>query len=189
MILRHFQIIWLMCIALFLGGCVASSIADLEEYVEKVLAKPGGRIEPLPPFKPYKAYAYQSAKLDTRDPFKLFYQKNIDVGVLDIAGDQDSGLSEEMNTEINHRNKEELEEFELDSLRMVGTMDNTDHKWGIIKDPDGVVHTVEVGNYLGRNIGKILHIFENSLEIREIVKESSGLWEERKAVIALDEQE
>lgn len=169
-----------------MGGCISTSIGELEEYIAEVQARPGGRIEPLPEFKPYVAYAYQSGQSGARDPFKLFYQKKQRALSPEL---QDVGLTEAMANELRKRNKEELEGFELDSLRMVGTMSNEDGQLAIIRDPDGVVHTVTVGNYLGRNIGKILDIFENKLDIREIVQDSQGRWEERQAAIVLDQQE
>ena len=92
-----------------------------------------------------------------------------------------------MKNEIEHRNKEELEQFELDSLRMVGTMKNEDDQWGIIKAPEGSVHRIKVGNYLGRSTGKILNVYEDRIELREIVRNSQGRWEERQAAIALEE--
>jgi Tfp pilus assembly protein PilP len=92
-----------------------------------------------------------------------------------------------MEMEIKTRNREELEEFELDSLRMVGTMEDTTDHWGIIVDTDGIVHRVSVGNYMGMNIGKIVNIFEDRIELREIVKNNQGRWEERQAALALTE--
>lgn len=175
----------LICTLSSLGGCVVNDISDLDQYVQEVLARPGGRIEPLPEIKPYEAYAYQSAANNARDPFKLFYQKDEDT----LVEEQDAGLTKEMEDEIKHRNKEELEQFELDSLRMVGIMENEDNQWGIIKGPDGVVHRIKVGNYMGRNTGKVLNVFEDRIEVREIVKNSQGRWEERQAAIALDEEE
>ena len=175
----------IVCSFLGLGGCVSSDISDLDQYVQDVLARPGGRIEPLPEIKPYEAYAYKSAGQDARDPFKLFYQKDEEQEV----EEQDSGLTKEMEDEIRHRNKEELEQFELDSLRMVGIMESEEDQWGIVKGPDNVVHRVKVGNYMGRNTGKILNVFEDRIEVREIVRNSQGRWEERQAAIALDERE
>lgn len=185
-LLRIFGTVSLICLFVNLGGCTSSDITDLDEYVTEVLARPGPRIEPLPEFKPYEAYTYKSGELNARDPFRLFYQKKIVAAAL--VEEQDSGLTPEMEKEIWHRNKEELEEFELDSLRMVGTMDNEQHQWAMVKDPDGVIHTVEVGNYMGLNVGKILSVSENAIEIREIFKDSSGRWEERQASLVLDEQ-
>jgi type IV pilus assembly protein PilP len=160
-------------------------MSDLESYTKEVLARPGGRIEPLPEFKPYEAYAYQSAKAGTRDPFRLFYERDEEIA----KEGKDTGLTPEMEKEILHRNKEELEKYELDSLRMVGTLENPDQKWGIILDPTGVVHRVKVGDYMGRNIGKITNIFEDRIELREIVRNSDGVWLERPAAIALAQPE
>jgi len=101
--------------------------------------------------------------------------------------EQDSSLTKEMEDEIRHRNKEELEQFELDDLRMIGTVENKDNKWGIIRSPDGVVHRIRVGNYMGRNTGKVLNVFEGRIEVREIVRNSQGRWEEHLTGIALSD--
>jgi type IV pilus assembly protein PilP len=184
--LFRFKAIWItgfLCTFLVLSGCVSTDISDLDRYVQETLARPGGRIEPLPEIRPYEAYAYQSAEQDARDPFVLFYEPTVEI----MIKEKDIGLTKEMENEIRHRNKEELEQYELDSLRMVGTMDNEDNQWGIIQDPEGAVHRIKVGNYLGRNTGKILNVFEDRIELREIVRNSQGRWEERQAAIALEE--
>lgn len=173
-----------VCGFVLLGGCVSTDMSDLESYAAEVQARPGGRIEPLPEIKPYEAYAYQSSEEGKVDPFELFYEqrqsKQEEV--------TDTGMTRELEMEIKVRNREELEQYELDSLKMVGTMDDTEQLWGIIVDPDGIVHRVTVGNYAGRNIGKIVNIFEDRIELREIVRNSQGRWEERQAAIALIEQ-
>lgn len=168
---------------LLLGGCVSRDMSDLEAYAQEVLARPGGRIEPLPEIKPYEAYAYQSGNAGARNPFKRFYEKQPD----QVAEAQESGLTEEMEHELRHRNREELEQFELDSLAMVGTLENGSNEWAIVRDPDGVVHRVKVGNYMGRNVGKITNIYEDKIELREIIKDGIGRWQEREAAVALSE--
>ncbi len=90
---------------------------------------------------------------------------------------------------MNNELVEELEQFELDSLRMVGTIDNESNNWAIVLDPNGVVHRVKVGNYIGGNIGKIINIFEDRIDLREIMQDSGGRWEEREAALALLEEE
>ena len=170
---------------LLLGGCVSNDISDLEAWTQQVLARPGGRIAPLPEIKPYQAYTYQSGEKGLRDPFQTFYQQATEVA----ATEKDAGLTAEMEKEIKNRNREELESFELDSLKMVGIMKNEKNTWGIIRDPEGTVHRVKVGNYMGRNIGKITNIFEDHIDLREIVQNTQGRWEERPASIALVEVE
>jgi len=174
----------LILLALVLQGCVSYDISDLESQIAEIMARPGGRIEPLPEIKPYEAYAYQSGKKNAKDPFRPFFKKTQE----EIVEDVGTGLTAEMEREIKNRNREELEQFELDSLAMVGTLQDADNYWGIVQDPEGTVHRVKVGNYMGQNIGKIINIFEDRIELREIVQNSQGRWEERQAALALKEE-
>ena len=181
-IIRVFKTLLLSGFLSLIAGCVSQDITDLENDVSEIMARPGGRIEPLPEIKPYEAYTYTSGSEGEKSPFDLFYE----ITQQDLAGEMvDDGLTEEMEREIRNRNREELEQFELDSLRMVGTLDNEDNNWGIVLAPDGVVHRVRIGNYIGLNIGKIINIFEDRIELREIVQDSNGRWEEREAALAL----
>lgn len=177
------RIIILSAALLAISGCVSSDKSDLEREVEKILARPGGRIEPLPEIKPYEAYTYKAAEQELRDPFQLFYEKPEE----EVAESGDTGLTEAMEKELKYRNREELEAYELDSLRMVGTLEDQAAQWGIIRDPNGIVHRVKVGNYMGKNVGKILNIYEDRIELREIVKNANGRWVERQAALALAE--
>ncbi len=179
------RLVWSLLIAvLMLGGCVLHDMDDLDQWTSEVKARKGGRIEPLPEIKPYEFYAYKGAETDARDPFRPFYQQR---EAEKLEDEPDPGLTPEIVREL-QRNREELEQFELDSLRMVGTLQSNDENWGIVTDGDGVLHRVRVGNYLGRNLGKITNIFEDRIELREIIKNNSGRWEERQAAIALIEE-
>ena len=169
---------------IIVSGCVSSDMSDLMSWKDEVLGRSGGRIEPLPEIRPYEAYSYKAAAEGLRDPFQAFYQQRVEA---DKKVDQNAGLTAEMERELRNRNREELEKYELDSLKMVGTMNNDGNNWGIIQDPDGNVTRVKVGNYIGRNIGKIVNIFEDRIELREIVQNDQGRWEERPAAIALVE--
>jgi type IV pilus assembly protein PilP len=169
---------------ILLTGCASDDTSDLVMWTDEMKARPGSRIEPLPEIKPYEAYSYVSAMEEKVDPFDLFYQQR-PAKAEEVV---DTGLTREMEMEIRNRNREELEQFELDSLKMVGTMDDSNENWGIIIDPDGIVHRVSVGNYMGRNIGKIVNVFEDRIELREILKNAQGRWEERQAALALIEQ-
>jgi type IV pilus assembly protein PilP len=71
---------------------------------------------------------------------------------------------------------------------MVGVLENVDNLWGIIRDPQGTVHRIRVGNYLGRNYGKVINIQEDRIDVREITKDAQGRYEERGATLALSEE-
>jgi type IV pilus assembly protein PilP len=167
------------------GGCVSKDMTDLEKYAEEVLARKGGEIEPLPPIKPYERYLYQAADLGLRDPFKSFFDEEPERDRVAQAADAEQ---QKYADEILTHNREELEGYELDALRMVGVLENSDNLWAIVRDQAGVVHRVQVGNYLGRNYGKITNIQEDRIDIREIVKDTQGRWEERAATLALSEE-
>ena len=167
------------------AGCVSKDMTDLENYAGEVLSRKGGRIEPLPPIKPYERYLYQAETLALRDPFRSFLEKRVETQ--DIAQIDDPN-QKAMQEEIELHNSEELESFTLDSLRMVGIMENIEAMWGIVRDTDGVVHRVQVGNYIGTNFGKIINIQEDRIDVRELIQDSQGLWEERAATLALTDE-
>lgn len=172
--------------ALGLNGCVNRDKSDLDNFVAEVLARKGGTIEPLPPIKPYERYLYQSAEQHLRDPFTPFVEQEQKKETIDKPTDAGQ---QAFNDEILAHNSEELEAFELDSLRMVGTLQDDNELWGVVRDNAGTVHRVQVGNYVGRNFGKILNIQEDRIELREIVKDAEGRWEERQASLALLEEQ
>ena len=184
---RYIRLTIVVLAILGIAGCVSGDMSDLEKQVSMIMSKPGGRLEPLPEIKPYEAYVYESGKSMARNPFKRFYVVEQSLAIEESEGPVDDGLTEEMRSEIQNRNREELEGFELDSIKMVGTLQNEDNNWGIVIDPDGIVHRVKTGNYIGLNIGKITSIEEEQIEVREIIKDNSGRYGERKALLPLTE--
>jgi len=171
---------------LMLAGCFSGSMEELQKYVDTTLAKQGSPVEPLPPIKAYVRYLYQGEIAGLRDPFEPFFFGNSDV---DAADTIDKSIQNQYINEVLTHNREELEFFELDSLRMVGIVEGSKKMWGIIRDQDGIVYRVSEGNYIGRNFGKILSIKEREILLREIVQDSTGRWNERAASIALSEEQ
>lgn len=170
-------------VVLLLGGCFSNDINDLHKYTENVFSRPPDPIEPLPVLKLPKRVEYQGGKLGLRDPFTPFY---INPVVPRKEGTW-PGLTPQQIAEKTQRNPEELEQFELDSLKMVGTMNDDKQKWGLIKDPVGYVHRVKSGDYIGLNTGKIVNIEDRRIKLRELVRLDEDHWGERKASIALIE--
>ena len=183
----NLRALWFACLGLgllLLAGCESRNLSDLEQYSAEVRSRKGGRVPPLPVLRTYERYGYQSADNGARDPFGSAPERERRREAADQVVDKQQ---QELNSEIATHNREELEMFELDSLRMVGTLQNDADIWAIVKDSTGVIHRVTVGNYIGRNFGKILDIREDRVEIREINKDSNGRWEERAASLALTE--
>ena len=170
-----------------LVACAQSDTSDLEKFVEEELAKPGKGAPPLPEFKRVPPHIYQARAKNVSSPFRLYYEEQ--EAAADSQGRE--AIPPQWLREIDtSRNREELEYFELDSLRMVGTINRVDEElWAIIVDPEQVVHRVRTNNYMGRNIGKIINITEGRVEIRELIKDSQGRWTQREASIALAEEQ
>ena len=84
------------------------------------------------------------------------------------------------------RRREELELFSLDTLRMVGTLER-DERWALVKNKQGVIYRVKPGNYMGKNHGRITAIYDDRIELVEIVPDRAGGYIERPAQLAIGE--
>jgi type IV pilus assembly protein PilP len=165
----------LLAAALVLAGCVNKDMSDLQQFVEEVNDRPPSGIEPMPQIKQVEGFVYTPR--NRRDPFTRQAGE-------DTAGESilDSGVRPDPN-----RRKEELESYTLDSLRMVGSLEQDAQTWGLVQTTDGTIHRVTAGNYLGRNDGRITRISEEKIELIELVPTGSGFLE-REAALALGEE-
>jgi hypothetical protein len=78
-----------------------------------------------------------------------------------------------------HRRKEPLENYPLDSLKMVGTLRRGTEVWAIIQAPDRNVFRAKAGDQLGQNFGTISKITEDKVGVTELVQGPTGHWVER----------
>lgn len=156
-----------------IGGCGGDGMSELEAYAQSVKARPPGPIVPLPEIKPIETFVYVPG--ERRDPFTPDAEAMPPEPVI-----EDNGLAPNPN-----RRKEELENVPLDSLRMVGTLDQDAIRWGLIRTKEGIIHRVKVGNYLGMNNGQITNIGEDAIQLTEIVSDAPGQWRERPATVSL----
>ena len=159
-----------------LAGCGSSSdFDDLRSYMDEVRAKPKGAIEPLPTFQPYESFTYRAASL--RSPFQPPVK-------IDIVARQ-KGSAEIKPDES--RVKQFLEGFNIETFEMVGTVRNDRELFALVNGAGGV-HRVKVGDYLGRNHGKIILIDESKVDVMEIVPDGEGGWLERPRSLTLKER-
>jgi len=148
---------------------------DLNRYIAEVKERPATPIPPIPPVRTYTPYKYEG--LMGRDPFR----QSTSEGAEQVAQTNNtSGPRPNLD-----RPREYLERFELDTLLMVGTFSKESSDWALIKDPDGVVHRVAVGNYMGQNHGKVSSITNDEVQLSEFIADGVGGWLVRDASIAL----
>lgn len=173
-ILKRHALSWtlLLTVAVGLSGC-DSDDTDLRRYIDEVKTRPGGRIEPLPEIQPAPTFVYVPG--GRRSPF-----------VPDTA--QRQATAENPNAVPGPdptRPQEFLEQFPLDSLDMVGTLNGAGGYFGLIRNSDGLVQRVSVGDYMGQNYGRITAITEAEIRLIEIIPDGLGNYLERPAAVGL----
>lgn len=150
-------------------GC-SSKDADLDRFIAQTKQEQPGGVEPLPEVRPYETYTY--AAQYKRSPF--------------VPGGTEDSTAPGVRPD-SKRNKEVLEGFALDTLKMVGTMNIGGQYFGLVRATDGLVRRVRVGNYIGQNEGQIDKIEPSRISVTEIIPDGLGGFIERAAGLALDE--
>lgn len=164
-----------LIVATGLSACAGDDLADLKDYVAKVKTRQKSAVEPLPEVKTVEPFVFNAE--DLRDPFVPSEK----------VEQQDDAKTENGIRPDTTRAREELESYELDTLRFVGTVNVNSALWGLVRASDGTIHRVRTGNYMGRNFGKIIRVKEDQIELLEIIPDSPGIWRERKASLDLAE--
>jgi type IV pilus assembly protein PilP len=165
---------------LVLAGLLASLSAcgsdqrELQTYIDDVKARPGKGIEPLPEVRPTPKFVYEAG--DRRSPF-----------VPDTAEQRVRTNPNAVDGPDPNRTREPLEQEPLDSLKMVGTLSNASGTYGLVRDSEGLVHHVTIGNYMGQNDGRITGITDSEIDLVEIVHDRLGGWIQRPASIGLSD--
>ena len=170
-IMRSAPILCAALAGLILGGCSGGK-SDLQNWIDTTKKKPGGRIQALPEVKPYETFVYAANTM--RSPFQPQGPGAIGGG---IAGLRPAA----------RRNREFLEGFSLDTLKMVGTFKVRGNFYGLVQSKDGLVHKVQPGNYLGQNDGKVTDISASKISLVEIIPDGLGGYIERPASLALND--
>jgi type IV pilus assembly protein PilP len=164
----------LMLVAgLGMAGC-SGDMDDLDRYVNEVKSRPGGRIDPLPEITPYEVFTYVADTQGYRSPF-------VPDSPQATAG---PGGGTRPDPE---RSREFLEQFPLDTLQMVGTLDISNTTYGLLQARDGLIHRVVPGNYIGQNDGRIVAVTESEIRVVEIISDGIGGYLERQAAISLSD--
>lgn len=144
---------------------------NLEEWVAGIKAKPAPPLDPLPVMQQFETFEYSAQNL--RDPFSTAF----------APGSSESGPRPDSN-----RRKQALEQFPLDSLDMVGTIGTGRGLVALVMGPDKVTQRVLPGNYMGQSDGRVTAVYEDRIELVELVPDGAGGWLERAATVSLDDE-
>ena len=171
---RKITIASLLVLVLLVSACQKKEKESLSRFIADASKMKASDIEPLPNIKPVKYFAYSAHEF--ADPFNV---ENLKPRQVESAR---SGVGPDTN-----RRREPLENYPLDSLKMVGTLFKGNDERAIIMTPEGAVQTVVVGKFMGQNYGRIVSIDENEIVVKEQVLNSAGTWVGRDASIKVDQ--
>ena len=160
---------------LLLAGCGGEQYGDLKEELNALTKDLKGKVEPLPVVKPYEPVPYEVS--DLPDPFGTAKFETVARG----AGTGSSKLKPDES-----RPKEPLEAFALESLKMVGTLQQGKVTYALIR-ADVSLYRIKAGNYLGQNFGLVTEVSETEVKLRELVQDASGDWTEKIGAVQLQE--
>lgn len=156
-----------------LAACGGGQYKDLEQFVKESGQGLRGKVEPLPEVRRYEPFVYNA--FDVPDPFKP--------RKIEPTKGRGGGLQPDFN-----RRKEPLEAYPLESLKMVGTLQQNKVTYALVKTPDNNLYRVKPGNYMGQNFGLISDITEAEIKLKEVVQDSAGDWTERVSTLMLEEK-
>jgi len=173
---RDMRILPALAATLALAACGGEPYGDLKQELAQLTKDLRGKVDPLPQVKPYEPVPYKA--FEETDPFKA---SRIDVVATGAAMAGASGIKPDLN-----RPKEALEAFPIETLRMVGTLQQDKQTYGLVKAGANLFR-VKKGNYMGLNFGVITAIDESEIKLKELVQDGSGDWIERVSSLQLVE--
>jgi type IV pilus assembly protein PilP len=166
---RPNKIYLLLIFTLTLSSCQKKNdLEDLKAYCDALNQRPPPAIQALPQVKTLQLYHY-SHPIE-RDPFSPY------ISLASLAKRPDAD-----------RPKGPLENYPLSELKMMGTLTIKKQTWALIASPDRLIHAT-IGDYLGKNSGRILRITANSIDIQETIPNGHGGWQQREVTLSIGKQ-
>lgn len=163
---------WMFLLPALLVGCSGDQ-EDLQAWMARQESGMKGQVKPLPEIKPFPQVDYTAfTSLDPFDEEKFVAAR----GPIGSARPD------------TNRQREPLESYSLESLKMVGVLMQQGKSHALI-DAGGSIYQVRVGNYVGQNFGVVTDISETEVTLKELVEDLNGDWVERTSALYLQEQQ
>jgi len=164
------------CAALLLAGCGASDVREVQDWMAQVKKETRVSVKPIPEPKTFIPFAYTAREsLDPFTPNKL---------LAELARAAESS-NDKLKPDTNRR-RELLENYPLDTLSMVGTIEKGGISYALIQ-LDRQVYQVRAGQHIGQNFGTVVAVSDGAVNIKEVVQDAGGEWVERLAKLELQE--
>ncbi len=177
--LKHSSLVLLTLASTIFAGCENITTQSIGDWIQETQANIKPNVKPIPEPKTFAPKSYNA--MDVTDPFNN--QKLLEA--LRRLAEEDSDSVALLAPE-RARRKEQLEDYPLDSIAMVGYLNQRAVPVGLVL-VNGLLYQVKVGNYLGQNYGRILAISDTGMTLREIVQDASGEWIEKETNMDIQE--
>lgn len=165
---------------LMLSGCADPQLGSLVQQLEQIRQAPGVQQPLVVPHVPeYQPVAYVHG--DERSPF--------------LAPEAMAGLTvpaQMINYELapdTSREPEPLEQFSLQELQLVGVLMMNNRQRALIRTPEGDVVSVNEGNYIGPDYGRIVRIDDTHIAVNERIFNQTSGWQIRDVTLAIGDGE
>lgn len=172
---------WITCLPLALlltslSGCGDSEQLEVTQWMKDVKRDTKSVIRKIEEPKQFTPFVYSAGDaVDPYNPIKL------SVALAKMRAKTNGTLKPDFD-----RRREILENYPLDTLKMVGTLRKPGLSYALLQ-VDKAVYQIKVGNYVGQNFGIVTKVTESGLEIKESVQDASGEWTVREVKLELQE--
>jgi type IV pilus assembly protein PilP len=147
---------------LLLVGCTTEEHQDLRQWMREEAKGMKGKVAPLPELTAFPVVSYETESLTPPfTPGKIV--------TLEAAADK--------TVPDRTRPQQPLEIFPIEDLKLVGVITSGAVPYALVQTPPpNKPKYVRVGEYMGRNFGKITAITREGITVLESVKDVSGAW-------------
>lgn len=166
---------WLVClIPLWLLGCAGEDHQDLREWMREEAKTMKGKVAPLPEITAFPVVAYETE--DLTPPFapgKIITQE--------VASDKTAP--------DRTRPQQPLEIFPIEDLKVIGIITAGTVPYALIETPaPNKPKHVRIGEYMGRNFGKITAITKEGVTVLESAKDTNGVWVQQERTLLVPKE-
>lgn len=173
--MKHAYLIYIILV--FLQACAnEENLKDLEKFTSHQENARDVNIQPLPTINPTEFFQYSAAhKISPFELNNVIHNEPTSLQIDPVLPGQD-------------RRRQTLEYFALDSLEMVGSLEQNGQVFALIFAPDKTIHRIHKDDFMGTHLGKVIEITESEVVLKETIKTTQGHWEKRNTSITLNEQ-
>lgn len=159
---------------IMLATACSDENSDLQEWMKTTQQQAKSRLKPPSPPEPVEAAQYNQPAPINPHAFHLYRMRA-------AAPQVTSGSLPDL-----RRPKQLLENMSLETLMFVGTIGSGNNLSALVSSAtDSHVYTVNLGNYMGKNYGRVVKITTDELTLSETVEDSNGNWTPRKTIMPL----